>query len=62
MLLVFKRQFASFVEEGSKTHTIRGKQKIAPKVGDVAHCYVDPRQKSMRLLGRWDFSKPVVKP
>jgi hypothetical protein len=57
MLLGFKRRFAPFVEEGSKTHTIRAKRKIAPKVGETCHCYVDPRQKTMRLLGRW----PCVK-
>jgi hypothetical protein len=57
MLLGFKRRFAPFVEEGSKTHTIRAKRKIRPKVGEVCHCYVDPRQKSMRLLGRF----PCVK-
>jgi hypothetical protein len=53
MLLGFKRQFAQFVEEGSKTHTIRAPRVIQPKVGEICHCYVDPRQKSMRLLGRW---------
>ena len=53
MLLGFKRQFAKYVEEGSKTHTIRAVRKITPKVGEVCHCYVDPRQKSMRLLGRF---------
>lgn len=53
MLLGFRRQFAQFVEEGSKTHTIRGVRKIAPHVGEICHCYVNPRQKSMRLLGRW---------
>jgi hypothetical protein len=53
MLLGFKRQFAQFVEEGSKTHTIRAPRKIQPKVGEMCHCYVDPRQKTMRLLGRW---------
>jgi hypothetical protein len=57
MLLGFKRRFAPFVEDGSKTHTIRGERKITPKVGEICHCYVDPRQKSMRLLGRW----PCVK-
>lgn len=54
MLLGFKRRFAPMVEDGSKTHTIRGKRKIAPKVGEICHCYVDPRQKTMRLLGRWE--------
>lgn len=53
MLLGFKRQFAPYVEDGSKTHTVRSFRKLAPKVGDICHCYVDPRQKTMRLLGRW---------
>lgn len=52
MLLGFQRRFAPFVEDGSKTHTIRGKRKRRPKVGETAHCYVDPRQKTMRLLRR----------
>ncbi len=54
MLLGFKRRFAPFVEDGSKTHTIRSKRKTPPKVGETCHCYVDPRQKSMRLLGRFE--------
>ena|ERR1017187_6243514 len=53
MLLGFKRRFAPFVEDGSKTHTIRGIRKNPPRVGEMCHCYVDPRQKTMRLLGRW---------
>lgn len=53
MLLGFRRRFAPFVEEGSKTHTIRAKRKRPPRVGETCHCYVDPRQKTMRLLGRW---------
>ncbi len=57
MLLGFKRMFAQYVEEGSKTHTIRGERKIAPRVGEIAHCYVDPRQKTMRLLGRFEVVK-----
>lgn len=57
MLLGFNRRFAPMVEDGSKTHTIRGERKIHPKVGEMCHCYVDPRQKTMRLLGRW----PCVK-
>lgn len=55
MLVGFKRQFARFVEEGSKTHTIRAPRadgKI-PVNGETLHCYVDPRQKTMRLLGRF---------
>lgn len=57
MLLGFRRRFAPFVEDGSKTHTIRAERKIQPRVGETCHCYVDPRQKTMRLLGRW----PCVK-
>ncbi len=53
MLLGFKRRFAPFVEDGSKTHTIRAIRKNPPRVGEMCHCYVDPRQKTMRLLGRW---------
>jgi hypothetical protein len=53
MMLGFKRRFAPYVEEGSKTHTIRAKRKQRPKVGEICHCFVDPRQKSMRLLGRF---------
>lgn len=55
MLLGVKRRFAPFVEDGSKTHTIRGPGRY--KVGMRLDCFVDPRQKSMRLLGRW----PCVK-
>jgi hypothetical protein len=54
MLLGFKRQFARYVEEGSKTHTVRGFRKIPPRVGEICHCYENPRQKSMRLLGRFE--------
>lgn len=57
MLLGFQRRFALFVADGSKTHTIRAIRKNPPKVGEICHCYVDPRQKAMRLLGRW----PCVK-
>jgi hypothetical protein len=46
------RQFAAYVEEGSKFHTIRATRKQPPRVGEVCHCYVDPRQKTMRLLRR----------
>lgn len=57
MLLGFKPRFAPFVADGSKTHTIRGTRKIRPRVGETCHCYVNPRQKTMRLSGRW----PCVK-
>ena len=53
MMLGFKRRFAPFVRDGSKRHTIRAKRVYVPRVGEICHCYVDPRQKSMALLGRW---------
>ncbi len=59
MLLGFKQRFVPFIEEGSKTHTIRAIRRLesgdiyTPKVGEICHCYVNPRQKSMRLLGRF---------
>jgi len=53
MLLGFKRRFEPYITNGSKTHTIRAARKGMPKVGDRLDCYVDPRQKTMRLLGRW---------
>jgi len=53
MLLGFMRIFAPFVEDGTKTHTVRLGRAQRPKPGDMCHCYVDPRQKTMRLLGRW---------
>ena len=54
MMLGFKRRFAPYVEDGTKTHTIRGARRSGPpKVGELLHCYVDPRQKTMRLLGRF---------
>jgi hypothetical protein len=57
MTLGFKRQFETYVQEGSKRHSIRGKGGREWKRGDVADCFVNPRQKTMRLLGRF----PVVK-
>jgi len=54
MMLGFKRRFAPFVLDGSKRHTIRERR---PRLGETLHCYVDPRQKSMALLGRWRCTK-----
>ena len=53
MLLGFKTQFAGYVEEGSKTHTIRARRKTRPKIGEICHCYTGLRTKQARLLGRW---------
>ncbi len=54
MLLGFKRRFAPAVWDGSKTHTIRLKRVRRPRVGETCNCYVDPRQVTMALLGRWE--------
>ena len=53
MLLGFKRQFEPYVLDGSKTHTVRARRKIRPRVGQRCDCYGDVRQKTMHLLGRW---------
>ncbi len=57
MLLGFKSRFERLVESGAKRHSFRGDRKVPPRVGEICHCYVNPRQKSMRLLGRWRCSK-----
>jgi hypothetical protein len=53
MLLGFQERFAPFVLDGSKTHTIRAERKVEMKAGEMCHCYVNPRRKDMKLLGRW---------
>jgi len=55
MLLGFKQQFEHKIRSGEKTHTIRGERKDGktPAVGEALHCYVNPRTKQMRLIGRW---------
>lgn len=50
MILGFKEQFVPFVEDGSKTHTIRAGERW--KVGMRADLYARPRQKDMRLIFR----------
>jgi hypothetical protein len=53
MLLGFKKQFAPFILDGTKTHTIRATRKVSPKPGEICHCYTGLRQKGAQLLGRW---------
>ena len=53
MLLGFSARFVPFVEDGTKTHTIRAKRRAAPRAGQLCHCYVGLRQPGARLLGRW---------
>lgn len=54
MLMGFEKRFADDVRSGRKRHSIRH-WRMNP--GEICHCYVNPRQKTMRLLGRW----PCVK-
>ena len=55
MILGFKDQFIPYIEEGSKTHTIRSGFRW--KVGMRADLYERPRQKGMRLI----FRAPAVR-
>lgn len=55
MNMGFQDQFVPFVEDGSKTHTIRAGERW--KVGMRADLYARPRQKGMRLI----FRAPVVR-
>ena len=58
MLLGFQRRFAPYVRDGSKRHTIRARGKRRRfRPGDRCDCYVDSRQKTMKLLGRWPCLK-----
>jgi hypothetical protein len=50
MVLGFKRRFAEYVREGSKTHTIREDAGDRWKVGKMVDAFVDPRQKTMERL------------
>jgi hypothetical protein len=50
MVLGFKRQFAPFVEDGSKTHSIREDKNDRWRPGVIVDAFVDPRQKTMRRL------------
>ena len=55
MMLGFKQRFEQKILAKEKRHTIRAKRRGLRqwKVGDRADCYVNPRQKSTRLMGRW---------
>ncbi len=53
MMLGFQARFEAAVLNKTKRHTIRAKRKFPPRPGQPCHCYVNPRKKTMRLLGRW---------
>jgi hypothetical protein len=58
MMLGFKKRFEAKIRSKEKRHTIRAKRKGRQiRVGDRLDCYVNPRQKSMSLLGRWPCTK-----
>jgi hypothetical protein len=51
--LGFNAQFAPFVEDGTKPHTIRARRKRPIMVGDMLRFYVGMRTKQCRLLRDW---------
>lgn len=55
MILGFKDRFIPFIEDGSKTHTIRAGNRW--KAGMRADLYAKPRQKGMRLIFRAEVVK-----
>lgn len=58
MILGFKSRFVPFVEDGSKTHTIRAYSARRPfEPGDTCHCFANVRIKEMRLIGAWPCLK-----
>jgi hypothetical protein len=46
----FMAKFVPYVESGVKTHTIRGKRKHPPRVGQTAYLYTGMRTKGCRFL------------
>jgi hypothetical protein len=58
MMLGFQQRFEKKILAKEKRHTIRDKRKGRQiRLGDRLDCYVNPRQKSMRLLGRWPCTR-----
>jgi hypothetical protein len=57
MLLGFQQRFEKKILAKEKRHTIRDKRKKPFKLGDRLDCYVNPRKKSMRLMGRWPCTR-----
>lgn len=53
----FKAQFVPFIEDGTKTHTIRRARAVRDEPGDTMHLYAGLRTKRCRLIGRY----PCVK-
>jgi hypothetical protein len=53
----FQSRFVPYVEDGSKTHTIRGFRRYQDKAGSTAHLFYAQRTKQCRKL----FSAPVLR-
>jgi hypothetical protein len=64
MMLGLQDRFVPFVEDGSKTHTIRARRKGPRQIvaGDRLDLYAHPRQKTMRLIRRYKCVRvePIV--
>ena len=56
-LLGYKKQFAPFVKDGSKTHTIRKRRKHPPKPGSMLYHYEGLRTVSCTKLCETPFKK-----
>ena len=50
MIIGFHQRFWPMVQDGSKTHTVRGRRKQPVKVGDTMHLFGRVRQPGMFLL------------
>lgn len=53
----FQKRFVSFIEAGTKRHTIRAARKTTERPGNTVHLYTGLRQKGARLLGRFTCTK-----
>jgi hypothetical protein len=49
----FQQRFVRFIQDGSKTHTIRAKRRHREKPGNTVHCYLGLRQKCVEPIGRF---------
>lgn len=48
----FQKRFVPFILAGEKTHTIRARRAVPPRVGETLHLYTGLRQKGAQLLMR----------
>lgn len=50
MLLNYKKQFIDAIKIGTKVHTIRGRRKNKPKIGETLHMFSGLRTKNSELI------------